>query len=246
MRLLLIDDEDEFSGFLESGLTRWGYAVGIARCESAGEQMAQAVSYDVILLGQPLPNRSGLVLCRLLRARNVKTPIIMFSPGSTLQERIAGLDGGADDYLDEPFALEELLAKIRALFRRHAAELAQLQIGDLVLDRARRRARRGDKEIELTQREYTLLECFMTRPGEVLSRTVLAGDVWNTNLEFESNVIDVTVAKLRHKIDRGAQVRLIQTVRGHGYMLAWEEESPPEEPDSVDSDGGGPAGPAEV
>ncbi|HEY3356996.1 MAG TPA: response regulator transcription factor [Polyangia bacterium] len=225
MRILVIEDEKKVASFIQRGLEEETYAVDVAASGPDGEYLAELNPYDLILLDLMLPGKDGLEVCRSLRARGVKTPVLMLTARDSLKDKVEGLDSGADDYLTKPFAFEELLARVRALLRRGpAGDAIPLRFGDLVLDRTRLRARRAGREIQLTNREFALLEFFMRRPGQVLSRSVLAEHVWGNDFDSESNVIDVTVSHLRSKIDRGPGPQLIHTVRGLGYVLRADGE----------------------
>jgi DNA-binding response OmpR family regulator len=225
MLILVVEDERKVASFLKRGLEEESYAVDVAATGPDAEFLAQINPYDLILLDLMLPGKDGLEVCRSLRTRGVSTPILMLTARDTLRDTVEGLDAGADDYLTKPFAFEELLARVRALLRRGpAVGVGPLQVADLVLDRATRRARRSDREFALTNREYALLEFLMRRAGTVLSRTVIAQHVWGVDFDTESNVIDVTLSHLRRKVDQGAATPLIQTVRGVGYLLGSPDE----------------------
>jgi len=224
VRLLVVEDERKVASFIKKGLEEESYAVDVATSGPDGEYLARVNRYDLVVLDLMLPGKDGIEVCRSLRAGGIATPILMLTARDSLHDKVAGLDSGAEDYLTKPFAFEEFLARVRALLRRgSAAEAPPVQVGDLVLDRLRRRARRGTREVVLTNREFALLEFLMGRPGRVLTRPVIAERVWGLNFDPESNVIDVTMGHLRRKVDHGSSCRLIHTVRGFGYMLGPQE-----------------------
>lgn len=219
MKLLVVEDEEPTAAFLRRGLTEEGFAVDVASdAGSADERVAEA-DYDLILLDVMLPGADGFTLCKRWRADGITTPILFLTARDDVADRIRGLDRGGDDYLAKPFAFGELLARVRALLRRPRAMTGapELRAGDLVLDTARRRATRGGRAIELTTREYQLLEHLVRNAGKVVSRTALWEHVWETGGEPDSNVVDVYVRYLRNKL--GREPDLIRTVRGGGYIL---------------------------
>jgi heavy metal response regulator len=221
MRVLIVEDEPKMAAFLKQGLEEQRYAVDVAHNGEDGLHWALNFPYDIILLDLMLPGLDGLELCRVLRDRHIQTPILMLTARDTVDDRVAGLDYGADDYLVKPFAFRELLARLRALSRRDTRHnSAVLQVGDLVLDTVTHTARRGDKQIELSTKEYGLLEFLMLHPNQVLSRTVIAEHLWNYDYSPESNVVDVYIRYLRRKIDDGYEDKYIRTIRGTGYQLA--------------------------
>jgi two-component system, OmpR family, response regulator len=220
VRALVVEDEVKMAALLRRGLTEDGYATDVAKTGDEALWMARATPYDVIVLDVMLPGRDGLTVCRELRESGVWAPILVLTARDSIEDRVGGLDGGADDYLTKPFSFAELLARLRALVRRGAAERpAALEVGTLRLDPATRRVWRGDSEIALSVKEFALLETFMRRPGEVLSRLDLLEHAWDYAYENRSNIIDVYVRYLRQKIDRPFGVRSIETVRGAGYRL---------------------------
>jgi two-component system copper resistance phosphate regulon response regulator CusR len=224
MRLLVVEDERRVASFIKKGLEEEAYTVDVAATGPDGEYLARINRYDLVILDLMLPGKDGLEVCRSLRTSGNTTPILMLTARDSIPDKVQGLDSGAEDYLTKPFAFEEFLARVRALLRRGpASETPPVRVGDLVLDRVRRRARRGPREIVLTNREYALLEFLMSRPGRVLTRTVIAEHVWGLSFDPESNVIDVTIGHLRRKVDHGFPTRLIHTVRGFGYMLGPNE-----------------------
>ena len=223
MRVLVVEDEVKMGGLLKRGLAEEGHAADVARTGDDALWMAAAVEYDAIVLDVMLPGRDGFEVCRTLRERGVWAPVLMLTARTTVEDRVAGLDAGADDYLPKPFAFAELLARLRALARRGAPERPSvIEAGDLRLDPALRTVRRGDTEISLSAKEFALLETFMRRPGEVLSRYQLLEHVWDFDYEKRSNVVDVYVRYLREKIDRPFGRDSIETVRGVGYRLRAE------------------------
>jgi len=220
MRVLVVEDEPKMARLVKRGLEEEGIAVDVAGRGEDAVWMAGSTEYDVVVLDVMLPGPDGFEVCRRLRADEVWTPVLMLTARDAVEDRVAGLDGGADDYLVKPFAFDELLARLRALARRGSAERpAVLEAGDLRLDPATRRASRGDTEIALSQKEYALLETLMRRPGVVLSRLQLLEHAWDDTYENRSNVIDVYIRYLREKIDRPFGTDTIETVRGVGYRL---------------------------
>jgi two-component system, OmpR family, response regulator len=220
VRVLVVEDEAKLADLLRRGLAASGLAVDVAATGEDALWMAPATAYQVIILDLMLPDVSGIEVCRRLRDLGVQTPILMLTALAELADRVAGLDSGADDYLGKPFALAELLARIRALARRTAERRdAVLRAGGLRLDPAARRVWRNGTEIALTAREFALLESLIRRPGQTLSRFELLEDGWDEAYENRSNVIDVYIGYLRDKIDRPFGLGSIVTVRGHGYRL---------------------------
>ena len=220
MRLLVVEDEPKLGALIVRALRAEGHAVDL--CETGEDALwrAGSVAYDAVVLDIGLPGIDGFETCRRLRADEVWAPVIMLTARDAVADRVEGLDGGADDYLVKPFSLAELGARLRALVRRGGAERpAVLAVGDLRLDPARREAWRGDSALALSVKEYALLEAFMRRPGEVLSRFALIGLVWDESYEHRSNVVDAYVRLLRDKIDRPFGTDSIETVRGVGYRL---------------------------
>jgi two-component system OmpR family response regulator len=220
MRVLIVEDEAKMSALLRRGLRAEGMAVDVTARGEDALWMAGSTEYDAIVLDVMLPGIDGIEVCRRLRADGVWAPILMLTARDGVADRVAGLDGGADDYLTKPFSYAELLARLRALSRRGAVERpARLQVGDLVLDPAARRVWRGEEEVSLSAKEFALLETFMRHPGEVLSRFQLLEHAWDYDYENRSNVVDSFVRLLRRKIDRPFGVESIETVRGAGYRL---------------------------
>jgi len=220
MRVLIVEDSRRLAGIVKRGLLEEGYAVDNAYDGEEAEYMAETTPFDVIILDIMLPKKDGLAVCRDLRAKNVNTPILMLTAKDSVEDKVAGLDCGADDYVVKPFAFSELLARIRALLRREVLPKVQkYQIGDLSLDPQSREVWRNGAQLELTAKEYAILEYFMRRPNAVVTRTMLGESVWDYEFDGLSNIIDVYVRRIRQKIDREGQASLIQTVRGAGYRL---------------------------
>ena len=220
MRVLVVEDERKLGELLRRGLGEEGYAADLADRGEEALWMVKAVDYDVIVLDVMLPGADGFEICRRMRGGGVWAPVLMLTARDAVDDRVSGLDAGADDYLTKPFAFEELLARLRALTRRAPAERPPvLEVGDLRLDPAAHRAWRGDQELELSAKEFALLELFMRRPGMTLSRTQLLDGAWDIAFESRSNVIDVYVRYLREKIDRPFGRDSIETIRGVGYRL---------------------------
>jgi two-component system OmpR family response regulator len=220
MRILIVEDEPKLARLLARGLHEEGHAADSAATGEDALWMAESAAYDAIVLDVMLPGLDGFDVCRALRDRHVWTPVLMLTARDAVEDRIEGLDSGADDYLLKPFAFSELLARLRALVRRAPAERpVELNAGDLRLDPAAHRAWRGKSELELSAKEFTLLEVFMRHAGETLSRVQLLDSAWDMAFESRSNVIDVYVRYLREKIDRPFGRRALETVRGVGYRL---------------------------
>ena len=220
MRVLVVEDEVKMAGLIRRGLRGDGMAADVAIKGEDAMWMAGATDYDAIVLDVMLPGIDGFEVCRRLRLDEVWSPVLMLTARDSVEDRVAGLDTGADDYLTKPFSFAELLARLRALVRRGPVERpAQLIVGDLRMDPATRQVWRGEEEVELSSREYALLETFMRRPGEVLSRYQLLEHAWDYEYENRSNVVDSYVRYLRDKVDRPFGVASIETVRGAGYRL---------------------------
>jgi len=224
MRILVVEDEAKLGRLLVRGLSEEGHPTDLVETGEDALWMAAVLPYDAILLDVMLPGMDGFATCRELRARGVWTPVLMLTAREAIEDRIEGLDTGADDYLVKPFAFSELLARLRALARRAPAERpTELRVGDLRLDPARHRAWRGETELDLTAKEFVLFEVFMRRPGQTLSRVQLLDAAWDIGFESHSNVVDVYVRYLREKIDRPFGRNSVETVRGVGYRLRVEE-----------------------
>jgi len=221
MRILIVEDEAGVAGFVEQGLTEAGYAVDVARDGSEGLEYALAFEYDVMVLDIMLPKMNGLDLLHEIRDKRVKAPVLLLTARDGVDDRVKGLDVGADDYLVKPFAFPELLARIRALLRRPPLQSGNLlSMNDLEMDVTRREVRRAGKKIELSPREFSLLELLLRHPNQVLTRTQIVEHVWNFDFYGDTNVVDVYIGYLRRKIDSGFVPPLIQTVRGVGYRLS--------------------------
>jgi two-component system OmpR family response regulator len=220
VRVLIVEDHVKLASVLRRGMRDEGVVADLATTGEDALWMVGTAPYDAIVLDVMLPGIDGLETCRRLRAEGVQAPILILTARDAIQDRVAGLDGGADDYLTKPFSLAELLARLRALARRGAPSLGTvLEVGTLSLDLATHRVLRGEVEIALTAKELALLETFMRRPGEVLSRLQLLDHAWDYGYENRSNVVDVYVRYLREKIDRPFGVRSLETVRGSGYRF---------------------------
>lgn len=225
MRILVVEDEPRMAALIRQGLTEEANAVDTVGRGDEVFDWVQSAEYDLIVLDIMLPGKSGLDVCRDLRDKGYQTPILMLTARDTLPDKVKGLDSGADDYLIKPFAIEELTARIRALARRESpSKKAELVVADLSLDPATKLARRGDRVIELTGREYALLETLMRHPGQVLSRNQIIDHVWDMDFIAGSKVIEVHIYALRKKIDDNFPNKLIQTVRGLGYKIGEPSE----------------------
>lgn len=226
MRILLVEDDKRVASFIRRGLREEGYTVNVSFDGEEGLYLAQTETYDLIILDLLLPKRSGLEVLRALRSERVTIPILILTAKDQLEDKVAGLDSGADDYLTKPFGFEELLARIRALLRRQPEMTPSVvRIADLEMDARQRRVKRGDREIDLTNREFAVLEYLLRHPKQVITRTALAQHVWEHDFDTSSNVIDVHIARLRRKIDDGFSPKLLQTLRGVGYRLENPEKS---------------------
>jgi two-component system, OmpR family, response regulator len=220
MRVLMVEDDVKMAGLVRRGLVEDGHAADVAASGEDAVWMAQAHPYDAIVLDVMLPGLSGFETCRQLRSAGVWAPVLMLTARDGVEDRVAGLDAGADDYLTKPFSFAELLARLRALSRRGSSERpVELVVGDLRLDPARRRVWRGEHEVLLSPKEFALLETFMRRPGQVLTRLQLLEHAWDFAYENRSNVVDVYVRYLREKLDRPFGKSSFETVRGVGYRL---------------------------
>jgi heavy metal response regulator len=225
MRILIVEDEKKVANFVKKGLQEEGYAVDVTFDGEEGLRLGSDPSYDLIILDIYLPKLDGLAALKRLRAHGVRTPVLLLTVRATIEDKVLGLDSGADDYLTKPFAFQELLARVRALLRRRMdTGAAVVRIGDLVLDPASRIVSRGARPIELTVKEFSLLEYFMRNPGKVLTRTMIIEHVWNYDFDSGTNVVDVYVNYLRKKIDSREEQKLIHTVRGVGYVMKVQTE----------------------
>jgi two-component system OmpR family response regulator len=220
VRVLIVEDEIKMASLIRRGLREEGMLADVAIKGEDALWMAGSTTYDAIVLDVMLPGIDGFETCRRLRESEVWTPVLLLTARDAVEDRVAGLDGGADDYLTKPFSFAELLARLRALARRGAVERPPvLEVGDLRLDPATRQVWRGNNEISLSSKEFTLLEAFMRRPGQVLSRDQLLEHGWDYEYENRSNVVDVYVRYLREKVDRPFGIKSLETVRGAGYRL---------------------------
>ena len=220
VRILVVDDDRRLCGIVKRGLIEEAYAVDVTYDGEEGEYCAEINSYDLIILDIMMPKKDGIEVCRELRTKNINTPILMLTARDAVDDRVKGLDAGADDYLVKPFAFSELLARVRALLRREAVSKSpELKVGDLFLNTLTREVRRGNKAIELTTKEYVILEYLMRHPNVVITRTMLEEHAWDYDFDSMSNLVDVYIRRLRRKIDIVGQESMIQTVRGAGYRL---------------------------
>ena len=220
MRILVVEDDRKTARFLKQGLEEEGHAVDVAADGSEGSHLGHVQPYDLIILDVMLPERNGLQLATGFRREGIQTPILMLTGRDSTEDVVRGLDAGADDYLTKPFAFDELIARVRALTRRQSGEAGGvLRYGDLELDRLRRLVRRRGRTVDLSPREFRLLEHFLLHADEVLTRTNLLEKVWDMSFDPETNVIDAHISNLRRKLEEGGGDRLIQTIRGAGYSL---------------------------
>jgi DNA-binding response OmpR family regulator len=220
MRILIVEDETGVAGFVRQGLTEAGYAVDVAHDGAEGLEYVLAFEYDAVVLDIMLPKMNGLDVLREMRNKRAKAPVLLLTARDRVDDRVHGLDVGADDYLVKPFAFPELLARIRALLRRPPLQTGTLLgVGDLEMDLTRREVRRAGRAIELSPREFSLLELLLRHPNQVLTRTQIIEHVWNFDFYSDTNVVDVYIGYLRRKIDHGSACPVIQTVRGVGYRI---------------------------
>jgi heavy metal response regulator len=219
MRVLVIEDESKVASFIKKGLQEESYAVDVASDGEEGLTYLNNNTYDAMVLDLMLPKKNGIEVMREVRAMKLNVPVIMLTARDTLADKVMGLDAGADDYLTKPFAFQELLARLRSLMRRGKAEVAMLKVDDLTLDPATRRVKRGEQEISLTAKEFSLLEYLMRNTGKPISRAELSEHVWDVSFDRMTNVVDVYINFLRNKVDRDFDRKLIHTVRGVGYVL---------------------------
>jgi len=226
MRVLIVEDQLNVANYVKRALEEEGYAVDAAHTGREALDWAEVVDFDLIVLDIMLPEVDGITVCRTLRAQGKQTPILMLTARDAVDDRVLGLDVGADDYLVKPFDLKELLARLRALSRRQSTNASKnptLNVADLSMDTRARAVMRGGKLIKLTAKEYAVLECLMREPNRILTRTQIAEHVWNYDVYNQSNVVDVYIRNLRRKIDDPYERKLIRTVRGAGYRLSAEE-----------------------
>jgi two-component system copper resistance phosphate regulon response regulator CusR len=219
MRILVVEDDVKVAEFVRRGLSEEGYAVDVLNDGSEAGDQAAAFDYDAVVLDMMLPKQSGFQVLRTIRARKASLPVVILTARDSVQDRIAGLDAGADDYMAKPFALAELSARLRALLRRGAPRATNLRVGDLEIDTIRRSVTRGGKPIDLKPKEYALLEFLMKHADRPVTRSLIIEHVWDIHFDSVSNVVEVYINALRNKIDRG-QTPLIHTIRGVGYMLS--------------------------
>jgi len=220
MRILVVEDEPKIARFIKKGLTEQGYAVDAALNGEEALAYAKSAPYDLIILDLLLPGIDGITVCRILRETSLAAPILILTAMDSVEDRVKGLDAGADDYLVKPFAFAELLARIRALLRRPQTVASNsLQLGDLLLDVAKRKVERGGVPVDLTAKEYALLEYLVRNQCQVLTRTQIMEHVWNYDFFSGSNIVDVYIRYLRKKIDDGRDAKLIKTIRGAGYTI---------------------------
>ncbi len=225
MRLLLIEDEHKVADFVQRGLTAERFAVDVARDGVAGLELAQSYDYDLVVLDLLLPGLDGTEVLRRIRRENPQIPILILTARDAVQDKVNHFEAGADDYLTKPFAFAELLVRIKALLRRRATrQETVLRIADVELDRLSQQVRRSGKRIELTSKEYSLLEYLMANAGRVLSRTMIIEHVWDQSFDGATNIVDVYVRHLRDKVDEGREENLIRTVRGVGYVISDERQ----------------------
>jgi len=220
MKILVVEDEKKVAAFIKKGLEEDNFKVELAYDGEKGEERATESAFDLIILDILMPKKDGLTMLEELRAKHISTPVLMITAKGSVEDKVRGLDSGADDYLVKPFAIAELLARVRSLLRRGGLEkLTTLAIANLTLDLVSHKAIRGGKTIELTAKEYTLLEYFMRNTNKVLSRTIISEHIWNYNFDTGTNIIDVYINHLRNKVDGEFEKKLIHTVRGVGYMM---------------------------
>ena len=220
MRILVVEDEKKLASFIKRGLKEKGYAVDVASNGNDGLFQASEIPYDLVILDVMLPGKDGIFICRQLRKKNINTPILMLTARDDVEDKVSGLDAGADDYLTKPFEFVEFLARVRALIRRKSqATSNKIKIADLELNQLTHKVIREGKEIELTSTEYSLLEYLMLNANSVVTRTMISEHVWNDDFDSFSNVINVYINYLRKKIDTGFDKKLIHSLRGTGYIL---------------------------
>jgi two-component system OmpR family response regulator len=222
MRLLVVEDDARLVRALRRGLTREGYEIDVARTGDEALSQAAAETYDAVLLDLMLPGTDGFSVCRALREKGDAVPVLMLTARTDVRDRIRGLDSGADDYLTKPFNFGELLARLRALMRRRPGDAQVIEVGDLVLDRVKREATRAGHDMELTPREFDVLEVLALRSGDAVTRAELLEAVWDEGFDEASNIVDVYVGYLRRKLESPSGARVIETVRGVGFRLRSE------------------------
>lgn len=225
MHVVLIEDDEKIGSFVSQGLREAGHVVSWSRRGDEGENLVREPGVELAIVDMMLPGRDGLSIIRALREAKSAVPVIVLSARATVEDRVSGLEAGADDYLTKPFSFAELLARVAALMRRATPGVEsalQLQVADLKLDVVSRRARRGDQDLELQTKEFILLEYLMRNQGRVLSKTMILQHVWDYHFDPQTNVVDVLVSRLRSKVDRDFEHKLIHTLRGVGYVLRAE------------------------
>ena len=224
MRVLVVEDEARLAAFVRKGLSELSYTVDVADDGGAAIQLARSTPYDLVILDIMLPDTDGFAVCRELRRMNIDVPILMLSARGVVEDRVRGLDSGADDYLTKPFVFSELSARVRALLRRQKpSKFLTLVVGDVTLDPVKRAVYRGPRRIDLSQKEFALLEYLMRNADQVLTRTMIAEHVWDFPWDRLTNVIDVYVNHLRRKLEEGGEARLVHAVRGVGYVMREQE-----------------------
>jgi two-component system copper resistance phosphate regulon response regulator CusR len=224
VRVLVVEDEKKVASFIAKGLQEEGHAVDMLHDGESGVSQALSVDYDIVVLDLMLPKRSGLEVLRAIRREKTRMPVLILTAKGELEDRVSGLDAGADDYLVKPFAFAELSARVRALLRRGSGEDTRLRVADLEIDTATRLVKRKGQAIDLKPKEYALLEFLMRHAGRPITRTMITEHVWDIHFDSISNVVDVHINSLRSKMDKGFAFPLIHTVRGVGYMLSDKEQ----------------------
>lgn len=220
MRVLVVEDEKQISAFIKRGLEEESYAVDVAADGEEGLNWLESFSYDLVITDILMPKMDGITFCKIIRDRGLEVPVLMLTARDTVDDRVTGLDAGADDYLVKPFAFRELLARLRAISRRHREEkTSSLVVEDLELNLITRQLTRKGQEIQLTNKEFALLEFLMRNPGKILTRTVIGEHIWDYNFFNQSNIVDVYIRQLRKKIDEPFGSNLIRTIRGSGYKI---------------------------
>jgi DNA-binding response OmpR family regulator len=227
VRILVVEDDRKVASFIHDGLAQEGYAVDVLHDGSHAGEQANALDYDAVVLDLMLPGRSGFQVLRDIRARKAALPILILTAKDSLEERVAGLDSGADDYMVKPFALAELSARLRAVMRRGTPRENTLRVGDLEIDTVRRAVRRAGRAIELKPKEYALLEYLVRNSDRPLTKSLIIEHVWNIHFDSVSNVVEVHINALRNKVDRGFDRPLIHTIRGVGYIMADRPDEAP-------------------
>lgn len=222
MKVLVVEDDVKIATFIKKGLQEESYSVDVTHHGDEAIYLAQVNAYDIILLDIMLPGSNGMDVCKALREKNIITPIIMLTARNRLEDKIDGLDSGADDYLTKPFAFEELLARIRAQLRNQSQTSSTISVGDLIIDTTRRTVKRADKKITLTVKEYALLELLARNKNKLLTDTIIKDNLSDMAQESMSNIVNVYIYRLRNKLDKNSDIKLIHTVRGVGYMLGDE------------------------